>query len=91
MGMWLGGFFASVLSVIPVFFAGMIFSTSFSQEDKPRTGLAFNMFGAVVGGLFEYVATYSGIRSLLLVAAVFYLVSFYFWNSSKRKTIVKAL
>jgi hypothetical protein len=37
--------------------------------------LAFNLFGAVVGGLLEYLSTYLGIRNLLLVAASLYLCS----------------
>ena len=91
MGMWVGGGAASVLSVIPVFFAGMIFSTSFAKETKPRAGLAFNMFGAVIGGLCEYIGTYTGIRSLLLVAALFYIISFLFWkNSAKAHTETSA-
>ncbi len=85
MGMWSGGSIAAVLSVIPIFFAGMIFSTSFANEDKPSVGLAFNMFGAVIGGVCEYAATYSGIRSLLLIAAVFYVFSIVFWHQSQKK------
>ncbi len=90
LGMWVGGGAASLLSVIPVFFAGMIFSTSFANETKPRAGLAFNMFGAVIGGLCEYVGTYTGIRSLLLVAAFFYIVSFLFWKKSANSSETSA-
>lgn len=85
LGMWTGGGIASAISVIPIFFAGLIFSTSFKLEDKPSAGLAFNILGAVVGALLEYVATYTGIRSLLLVAALLYGVSLVIWNSGNKK------
>lgn len=75
LGMWLGGSIAAALSTIPIFFAGLIFSTSFKNEDKPSVGLAFNILGAVVGGLLEYAATYTGIRSLLLIAFMLYAIS----------------
>jgi len=85
LGMWVGGGIASALSAVPIFFAGLIFSTSFKSEDKPSAGLAFNILGAVVGGLLEYVATYTGIRSLLLVAAVLYGISLFIWNMGNKK------
>jgi hypothetical protein len=86
LGMWIGGSIAAALSAIPIFFAGLIFSYAFSQEKKPGVGIAFNMFGAVVGGLFEYVATYTGIRSLLLWALAIYGISFALWQYSYRKS-----
>lgn len=75
LGMWTGGGIAAALSVIPIFMAGMIFSKSFAQEGAPAVGLAFNMLGAVIGGLLEYTASYTGIRSLLLIAFVLYAAS----------------
>jgi hypothetical protein len=80
--MWAGGCTAAALSAVPVFIAGLIFSGSFAREQKASTGLAFNMFGAVIGGLLEYTATYTGIRSLLLLALVIYAISFLFWRKS---------
>jgi hypothetical protein len=85
LGIWTGGSIAAGLCAIPVFFAGLIFSTSFKAENKPNAGLAFNMMGAVVGGLLEYIGTYTGIRSLLLVAACFYLISLLIWQKGQSK------
>jgi hypothetical protein len=82
MGMWAGGCTAAAISAVPVFIAGLIFSGSFAREQKASTGLAFNMFGAVIGGLLEYTATYTGIRSLLLVAMAIYAVSLLFCHKS---------
>lgn len=76
IGMIVGGTIAAIFSAIPIFFAGLIFSGSFNKEKTPSVGLAFNMLGAVIGGLLEYVATYTGIRSLMLIAIVIYGISF---------------
>lgn len=76
IGMIVGGTIAAIFSAIPIFFAGLIFSGSFNKEKTPSVGLAFNMLGAVIGGLLEYIATYTGIRSLMLIAIVIYGISF---------------
>ncbi|MEZ4486600.1 MAG: methyltransferase domain-containing protein [Cyanobacteriota/Melainabacteria group bacterium] len=76
LGMFVGGSIAAAISVIPIFVAGLIFSGSFASEKQPAVGLAFNMFGAVIGGLLEYSATYTGIRGLLLIAFALYAISF---------------
>ncbi len=75
VGLYLGGTLAAMFSAIPIFFAGLIFSGSFAREKTPSVGLAFNMLGAVLGGLLEYAATYTGIRSLLLISIVIYGIS----------------
>lgn len=80
LGVVTGGLAAAVLSAVPIFFAGIIFSQSFSQEDTPSVGLAFNVFGSVIGGLLEYVATYTGLRSLLLIALAIYAASFFLYR-----------
>jgi spermidine synthase len=72
-----------VLSAIPIFFAGLIFSGAYSREQEPSVGLAFNMFGAVIGGLMEYAAIYTGIKALLLIALGFYVISLLCYKSGK--------
>lgn len=86
-GMYVGGSIAAGISVIPIFIAGLIFSGSFSSEKQPSVGLAFNMFGAVIGGLLEYSATYTGIRSLLLIALTLYIISFICLKLSKKESL----
>lgn len=86
MGMFVGGSIAALLSAVPVFFAGMIFSTAFKDEEQPSVGLAFNMLGSVIGGLTEYTASYTGIKSLLVISAVFYLCSFAFGKMAEGKS-----
>jgi hypothetical protein len=83
LGVVTGGLLAALLSAVPIFFAGIIFSRSFAKEEQPSVGLAFNTFGAVVGGLLEYAATYTGLRSLLLIAAMIYVLSYLFYRRAK--------
>ncbi len=55
--------------------AAIIFAIAFANTKRASQALAFNLFGAVVGGLLEYLSNYFGIRALDLVAAGLYLAS----------------
>jgi hypothetical protein len=66
---------AALLQVIPLFFAGIIFAITFSQTRSIESSLGSNLIGSVLGGLFEYVSLATGIRSLYLLALLFYLAS----------------
>ncbi|MBI3644664.1 MAG: hypothetical protein HY233_01670 [Acidobacteriales bacterium] len=63
---------AAVVFAIPVFFAGLLFASEFRNADSPAAALAANMLGAVVGGLLENLSLITGMKALLLVAAVLY-------------------
>jgi len=67
---------------LPMFMAGLIFSTSFSSSDSARRSLAFNLLGAVFGALLEYLSTYIGVSALVVVAAALYLCSWLFYRQS---------
>ncbi len=62
----------TLLSLLPLFAASLIFSSAFKNVANPSRALAFNLFGAVVGGLLEYASNYTGIRFLVLIAAFLY-------------------
>ncbi len=66
----------TVLSLLPLFAASLIFSSAFKKVESPSRALAFNLFGAVIGGLLEYAANYTGIRFLVIIAAGLYLLAF---------------
>jgi hypothetical protein len=55
--------------------AGIIFASAFSRCKQASQSLAFNLYGAVLGGLLEYLSNYLGIKALVLVAALLYLAS----------------
>jgi hypothetical protein len=60
---------------LPIFFAGLIFSTTFRDGGDPATLLAANLIGATIGGFLEYLAMAIGTRDLLLIIAAAYVVS----------------
>lgn len=69
------GTFAAMIFAIPVFFAGLLFAAEFRSVDSPAAALGANMLGAVVGGLLENVSLIVGMKALLLVAALLYLLA----------------
>ena len=69
------GSLAAGLFAVPVFFAGLLFARVFRSIPSPSAALAANMLGAVVGGLMENLSLVIGLKALLLIAALFYLVA----------------
>ena len=49
-----------------------LFASEFRVTDSPAAALAANMLGAVVGGLLENLSLITGMKALLIVAAVLY-------------------
>ena len=73
-----GVFVGTVLCIaccIPIFFAGIIFTTSFQKSAGSSSAFGANMLGAVAGGLAQNLSFLFGMKALLLVAAVFYVGS----------------
>lgn len=71
----LKGLLAGIVMALPVFFSGIIFSTSFSRAQEKAGVFASNLFGSMVGGVLESLSFFSGIRALLLLAFVLYFLS----------------
>ncbi len=71
----IGHVIATLMAVLPLAFAALVFANSFRKAQNISGALAFNLFGAVIGGLLEYVSIYTGIRSLLIVSLALYLGS----------------
>jgi len=69
------GSLAAALFAVPVFFAGLLFACEFRSTRLASAALAANMLGAVVGGLMENLSLVTGLRALLLIAALFYVVA----------------
>lgn len=67
----IGGFFCS----LPIFFAGILFASSFRQvSDIPRA-FGANLIGALAGGLLENLSMIYGVASLNLFAIGIYCLS----------------
>src|SRR3984957_3332882 len=69
------GCIAAVIFAIPIFFAGLLFAAEFRSVESPAAALGANMLGAVVGGLLENLSLIVGMKALLVVAAVVYLLA----------------
>ncbi|MCP3980846.1 MAG: methyltransferase domain-containing protein [bacterium] len=79
-GAWVHAGLATQLGVAavllsPVFFAGLVFARSFAAAPLAAPAMGANILGSVLGGWIEYGTMVVGIRSLLLVAALFYALS----------------
>ncbi len=73
------------VSLLPMGMAAIIFANSINATPNLSKSLAFNLFGAVLGGLLEYLSNYWGIKSLLLVSAALYSISaFCFYKHLKQ-------
>ncbi len=68
-GQWFAG---GLLVALPVLFAALIFAELFESRVDTSRALAFNVFGAVVGGVLEYLSMVTGTKALYLIAAVVY-------------------
>lgn len=80
---FLGPLIVTVVTILPMGVAGVIFANSFSKASNPARALSYNLFGALIGSLLEYTAIYSGVKSLELVSAGLYLASlmcFLLWS-----------
>jgi hypothetical protein len=72
----LGKFALSVLAVgLPVLFSSLAFASTFAQRRDQGAALSWNLFGAVVGGLMEFLSMIFGLRALIGLAAVCYLAA----------------
>ncbi len=60
---------------VPVFLAGLLFSSEFRNVKSPSVALGANILGAVLGGLLENLSLMVGMRALLLPAVALYGIS----------------
>ena len=69
-------FFGACLVSLPLFASGTIFATSLARAGAADRALASNLTGAIAGGLAEYVSMIVGFRALVILAAVFYALTY---------------
>ena len=60
---------------LPIFFAGLIFSTTFRQGSNPSSFFGANLIGAMIGGFSEYLSMIIGSQNLMFLIIGAYLVS----------------
>lgn len=73
---WLRYTVAAVVAFAPVFFANLVFTYSFRDVRAADMAFASNLVGAMVGGVFEYLALLTGYRWLVVLVAAIYLVAY---------------
>jgi hypothetical protein len=66
------GLVLSAAYSISLFFAGIIFTETFRREERKSSAFGANIMGAVAGGLSQNTSFLIGMKSLLLLAALFY-------------------
>lgn len=64
-----------ILLLLPVYFAGLIFARSFHVAELAGPAIGANILGSVLGGWVEYATMITGIRALVILAAIFYAIS----------------
>ena len=62
-------------AALPVFFSGLVFSSSFKRFDSPTEMLGINLLGAVLGGILENAVMIGGSPILKALAVVMYAAS----------------
>jgi hypothetical protein len=63
---------------LPLFFAGLIFSSELARGGAIGDALAANLFGAMLGGFLEYNSMYWGLSSLYPLGMGLYALAFVF-------------
>jgi spermidine synthase len=71
----LGAVLAATVLCVPAFFAGIVFIRSFAAVGFSGHALGSNLMGALFGGVLESISLWTGIRSVVVVAAILYLAA----------------
>lgn len=80
---WVKAVVATLVLCSPVAFASIVFIRSFAEYKFSGQALGSNLLGALVGGMLESMSMWTGIRSLVILAAVLYLLSLLYLRSAK--------
>ena len=72
---WAKVFASTAVLCLPVFFAGIVFIVSFAREGFRSEALGSNLLGALLGGMLESISMWTGMRSILILVAFFYALS----------------
>jgi len=76
---------------LPIFFAGLIFSTTFREALDASRLLAANLLGATLGGFCEYLGMAIGARALLLIVMGAYAASLICRLQAKKSRLVEGV
>ena len=92
LGAWLGpglglkAIASLLVAGLPIFFASMCFAQRFAAREDAAAAFGWNLLGAVLGGLAEFLSMVIGLRHLVGVAALLYLAAA--WLVVRRRATV---
>lgn len=69
---WTRWIVAGVYVGLPILCASFIFSTAYAMQENPTAALAYNILGAVAGGVLEYSSMAFGLEALNWLAIALY-------------------
>ena len=75
------------ITLLPCFFAALVFATLFARAKHVSRALAFNLYGCVGGALLEYLSNQLGIRNLVLMSLCVYGAAWILSNLEKSGNI----
>ncbi len=75
--LWGRAMAAGPMVAVPVFFAGVIFSSELRERRDAAAALGCNLCGAMLGGLLENLSMIVGLKAIVLLALAIYLGSLY--------------
>lgn len=78
----------ALLTFSPIYFANLLFSLIFRDQPAAEHLFGWNLIGATLGGVTEYMSMALGYRSLAIVVAALYAVAFaLMWRSWQTRTV----
>ncbi len=75
---------SSILFFSPIAFSNIIFAKIFKDTKQTSFSFGSNMFGAGIGGFFEYFSMIIGFHNIILAIAFCYLISFISLSTKKK-------
>ncbi|MDH3428338.1 MAG: hypothetical protein OEM23_07875, partial [Gemmatimonadota bacterium] len=69
---WMKAIIAGAIMSLPIFFASLVFILTFAGTERSGAALGSNLFGAILGGMFESASFWLGINALGMIALAFY-------------------
>jgi hypothetical protein len=83
LGFTLRAVLACAKVALPVLGAGLVFASSFRRTQIPSVALGWNLLGAMVGGLGEYLSMITGVSALGVYIVILYLLSLLMLRSKR--------
>jgi hypothetical protein len=74
----------------PIFFASVCFALRFRERPAADIAFGWNLLGAVVGGLLEFLSMSLGLKALTLIAILAYLSAFLIRSRSLAPKVAEA-